>query len=106
MEFEVGHAAGIRLVDRLSDLRERTLQAFEIGDVGALAGEPDRLTLDRDTRLHDVIEHVRLLGEREGEEVVQHRDVRLRHHGADAVADFDDAEHGRGRVAPRGRSAG
>ena len=35
-----------------------------------------------------------LLGEREGEEVVQHRDVRPRHHGADAVADFDDAEHG------------
>ena len=54
------------------------------------------LTFDRDARLHHVIQHVRLLGEREGEEVVQDRDVRPRHHGADAVADLDDAKHGQG----------
>lgn len=87
---------GIGLVDGVPDLGECALEAFEIGDVGALAGEADRLAFDRDAGLHDVVEHVRLLGEREGEEVVQHGDVRPRHHGADAVADLDDAEHGEG----------
>ena len=93
MEFEVGHAAGVRFVDRFRDLRQRCLQTFEIGDVCALAGEPDCLTFDRDAGLHHVIRHVRLLGEREGEEVIQNRDVRSRHDGADAIPDLDDAEH-------------
>ena len=93
MEFEVGHAAGVRFVDRFRDPRQRCLQTFEIGDVCAFAGEPDRLAFDRDAGLHHVIRHVRLLGEREGEEVIQDRDVRSRHDGADAIPDLDDAEH-------------
>lgn len=77
-------------------LARGALQTFEIGDVGAFAGEADCLTFDCNARLHDVVEHVRLLGEGEGEEVVQHRDVRPCHHGADAVPDLDDTEHGEG----------
>lgn len=96
MEFEVGHAARIGLVDGLPDFRQCTLQPFEIGNVGALAGEADRLAFDRDARLHDVVKHVRLVGEGEGEEVVQYRDVRPGHHSTDAVADLDDAEHRQG----------
>ena len=47
-----------------------------------------------------------LLGQREGEEVVEHGDVRTRHHGADAVANFDDAKHGQGAQRfPHQRSA-
>ena len=75
---------------------ECRLQAFEIGDISALAGEPDRLALDRDAGLHHVIRHVCLLGEREGEEVIEDRDVRSRHDSADAIPDLDNAEHREG----------
>src|SRR5689334_15956893 len=93
MEFEVGHAAGISLVNGVRDLRKRTLKTFEICDPSALAGESDRLALDRDAGLHHVIQQIRLLGERESEEVIQNREVRSRYDGTDAIPDLDDAKH-------------
>ncbi len=94
MEFEIRHSAGIRLIDRFGDARQFALQPLEVGDAGALAGQPDGLAFDRDARLHDVVHHAGLLGEREGEEVIENGDIRTRDHGADAVPDLDDAEHG------------
>ncbi len=74
MEFEIRHSAGIRFIDRFGDARQFALQPLEVGDAGALAGQPDGLAFDRDARLHDVVHHARLLGEREGEEVIENGD--------------------------------
>ena len=62
MKFEVGHAARVGLVDRFRNFRQRALQALEIGDAGALAGQPNGLTFDGDARLHHVVHHVRPAG--------------------------------------------
>ncbi len=94
VEGEIGRAALDRIVQRVHQPRQLRADALQVALARPLAGKPDRLALDGDARLHHVVEDVGLLGEAEGEEIRQNRDVGLAHIGALAVADIEEAEHG------------
>ena len=106
MKLEIRHPAGIRIVDRLDDARERLLQLLEIGHGRPFRREPDSLALDGDARLHHIVDDVGLLGEREGEKVVEHGQVRPADDCSDPVADLDHPQHSEGaKSLPQDRSA-
>ncbi len=48
---------------------------------------------DRDALFHDVVDHVRLLRQHEGEELAERRHVRSLHDRADTVPDLDRPDH-------------
>ena len=54
------------------------------------------MALDRDARLHYVVDDFGLLREREREEIVEDGQVRAANDRADAVADFHDPEDRQG----------
>ena len=71
-------------------------QLFEIAQGGALAGQPDGLAFDGDARLHHVLDHARVAGDGEGEEVAEDGDIGAADDGAGPLADFHHAQHGEG----------
>src|ERR1700730_4695221 len=93
MELEISYATGIRFVDCFRDAGQRPLQSLEVGCSCTFRREADSLAFDGDARFHHVVDQIGLLSEREGEEVVQHRDIGSSDNSADAVADLDDAEN-------------
>ena len=88
MEGIIRPAAAQRVLDRLDDPLERGAKGIEIGGRGLAAGEPHGLALDCDACLHDVVDRVGFLRQRQREELAEHGEIRAPHHRAVAAADL------------------
>ena len=96
MKLVVGVGTRSLVVDSRLDALRRTAQALNAGRHRSFAGQANGLALDGDARFQNIIHHLGALGEREGEEVAEHRGVRPANDGAGAVQDLDDTDHGQG----------
>src|SRR5450759_585119 len=77
------------IVNRGLDLLQGMPESFKIEGCRALACEADSLALDGDSRLHHVFYYALLLRQRVGEEIAEHRYIRLTDDRADATLNLD-----------------
>ena len=95
MERIIGIRAGLGVVHGGMDAVQRGTQPLQIGQGGPRAGQANGLALDGDARLHRVVEQLGTLRQGEGKEVTNSRNVGAAHHGAHAVTDLHNTDHGK-----------